>query len=68
MKVKDLGVDELKAIIHEAVEEKFEEMLRDQDQGLELREKVKRRLSRSLVNKAAGVPADRVAKDMGLEW
>ncbi len=68
MKVRDLGVEELKEIIHDAVEEKIEEMLGDPDHGLELREKVKKRLSRSLATRAAGIPADKVADNLGLEW
>ena len=68
MKVKELTADELKEIIHKAIEEKFEEMLGDPDQGLELRETVKKRLSRSLASKSPRLPADKVAKDLGLEW
>ena len=68
MKVKDLGVDEFKALIYEAVEEKLEEMLGDPDQGLELREKLKTRLQRSLSTKSQNVPVEKVAKDLGLDW
>lgn len=48
MKVKELSVEQLKALIQEAVEEKLQEILGDPDQGLELRENVKERLRRSL--------------------
>lgn len=68
MKVRDLGVDEFKALVHEAVEEKFEELLGDPDQGLQLRQKVRQRLERALSTKAPGVPVEKVAKDLGLEW
>lgn len=68
MKVRDLGVDEFKALIQEAVEEKLEEMLGDPDQGLELQQKVRERLQRSLSAKGGGIPAEDVAKEMGLEW
>ena len=68
MKVKDLGVDEFKALIYEAVEEKLEEMLGDPDQGLELKEKLKTRLQRSLSTKSQNVPLEKVAKDLGLDW
>ena len=68
MKVKDLGVDEFKALIYEAVEEKLEEMLGDPDQRLELKEKVKARLKRSLSTKSEDIPVEKVAKDLGLDW
>jgi vacuolar-type H+-ATPase subunit E/Vma4 len=68
MKVKDLGVDEFKALIHEAVEEKLEEMLGDPDQGLELKEKLKVRLKHSLSAKAQAIPVEKVAEDLGLDW
>ncbi len=68
MKIKDLGVDEFKALIEEVVEEKLEEMLGDPDQGLELKPEVKKQLQRSLTAKAKGVPVEKVASDLGLEW
>ena len=68
MKVKDLGVDEFKALIYEAVEEKLEEMLGDPDQGLELKEKLKARLKRSLSTETQNVPVEKAAKDLGLDW
>jgi len=68
MKVRDLGVEEFKVLIQEAVEEKLEEILGDPDQGLELRKKVKERLRRSLSAKTSGIPAERVAEEIGLEW
>ena len=48
MKVKELSVEQLKALIQEAVEEKLQEILGDPDQGLELKEYIKERLRRSL--------------------
>jgi hypothetical protein len=68
MKVRDLGVDEFKALIYEAVEEKLEELLGDPDQGLELKEKLKVRLKRSLTTESKDVPVEKVAKDLGLDW
>lgn len=68
MKVKDLMVDEFKALIYEAVEKKLEEMLGDPDQGLELKAKLRARLQRSLSTKSQNVPIEKVAKDMGLDW
>jgi hypothetical protein len=68
MKIKDLGVDEFKALIEEVVEEKLEEMLGDPDQGLELKPVIKKQLQRSLAAKSKGVPVEKVASDLGLEW
>ncbi len=68
MKIKDLGVDEFKALIEEVVEEKLEEMLGDPDQRLELKAEVKKRLERSLSSKAQSIPVTKVAEELGLEW
>jgi hypothetical protein len=68
MKVKDLGIDEFKALIQEAVEEKLEELLGDPDHGLELNPEIKQQLERSLAAKAKGIPVEKVARDLGLEW
>jgi len=69
VKVKDLSVEELKALIEEAVEEKLEEILGDPDLGLELREEVKERLRRSLAAVQAGkegIPIDEVVSQAEL--
>ena len=68
MKIKDLGVDEFKALIEEVVEEKLEEMLGDPDQGLVLKAEVKKMLERSLSSKAQGISVAKVAQELGLEW
>ncbi len=71
MKVKELSVEQLKALIQEAVEEKLQEILGDPDQGLELREDIKDRLRRSLAAVESGeevIPIGQVAKEIGLEW
>ena len=70
-RVAELTVDELKQIIHEAVEQKLEEMLGDPDEGLGLREEIKARLRRSLESErrgAKGISAQEVAAQLGLEW
>ena len=71
MKVKELSVEQLKALIQEAVEEKLQEILDDPDQGLEVREEVKERLKRSLIateRGEGGIPIGQVVKETGLEW
>ncbi len=47
-RVKDLTIEELKAIIGEVVEEKLRELLTDPDAGLTLRPEVQERLLRDL--------------------
>ncbi len=71
MKVKEMSIDELKALIYQAVEEKLYEILGDPDQGMELKEEVKDMLRKSLVatqHGERGIPAQEVALKMGLEW
>ncbi len=71
MKVSELTVEELKALIKEAVAEQLEETLGDPDCGLELLEEVRERLCRSLAaDKDAGKECQylsEVAKKLGLE-
>ena len=38
------------------------------ERKLELKAKLKKRLERSLSAKSKGTPAEKVAKDLGLEW
>jgi len=69
MKVKDLSVDQLKALIEETVEEKLQEILGDPDAGFELRDEVKERLRLSLAAMRGGqkgIPIDKVASQAGL--
>jgi signal recognition particle GTPase len=71
MKVKELTVEEFKALIQEAVEEKLEEMTGDPDVGLELREEIKERLRSSLAAAQRGekpIPIEQVARQAGLDW
>lgn len=71
MKVKDLSKEELKALVHEAVEEALLELLGDPDQGLELREEINERLKRSLARSQQGLQgmtAAEVAEKAGLNW
>ncbi len=47
IKIRDLDVNQFKASIQEAIEEKLEESLGDPDLGLLLQEQAKERLERS---------------------
>ena len=71
MKVKELSVEQLIALIQEAVEEKLQEILGDPDRGLELKEDIKERLKQSLsaVERGErGIPISQVVKETGLKW
>ncbi|MBI1941756.1 MAG: hypothetical protein HYS33_09655 [Acidobacteria bacterium] len=69
--VKDLTIDELKAVIGEVVEEKLRELLTDPDRGLALRPEVQERLLRDLQEpqpEGENIPAADLARRRGLEW
>ncbi|MCJ7503193.1 MAG: hypothetical protein MUP80_09065 [Acidobacteriia bacterium] len=69
--VKDLTIDELKAVIGEVVEEKLRELLTDPDAGLALRPEVQERLLRDLQEpqlESENIPAAELARRRGLEW
>jgi hypothetical protein len=69
--VKDLSIEELKALIGEVVEEKFREILADPDVGLALRPEIRERLLRDLEEpqqEGENIPAAELAHRRGLEW
>ncbi len=69
--VKDLTIEELKAVIGEVVEEKLRKLLTDPDTGLELRPDVQARLQKDLQEpqpESENIPAAEVARRRGLEW
>jgi phosphoenolpyruvate synthase/pyruvate phosphate dikinase len=71
MKVKELSIEQFKALIQEVIEEKFRELLEDTDLGLELKDEVRERLKKSLAAEQCGeksIPIDVVASRAGLEW
>ncbi|NES20846.1 MAG: hypothetical protein F6K41_18410 [Symploca sp. SIO3E6] len=71
MQVKDMTVDELKDLIRQTIAETLEELLDDPDSGLELKEEVRQQLIESQKRRQAGVrgvPAEEVAKKLGLTW
>ncbi len=68
MKVKELSVEQLKALIEETVEEKVHEILGDPDEGLEVREEIMQKLKAHKASKKKGIPIEQVAKELGIEW
>jgi hypothetical protein len=71
MKVSELSVEQLKALVQEAVEEKLWEILGDPDQGLTLRADVVEKLKHSLATveyEKKMIPAEQVAEKTKLKW
>ena len=69
--VSDLTVDELRKLIREVVSQTILEIFVDPDQGLELRDGIKKRLNSSLETIRKGgktISAEQVAENLGLEW
>ncbi len=69
--VKDLTVEELKAVIGEVVEKKLRDLLADPDAGLQLRPEVVDRLREDLQSGGSdseNIPAAELARRRGLEW
>lgn len=69
MQIKDMTVDELKALIKETVEETLEDFFHDPDEGKEVKEEVKQQLLKSLKRTQAGergIAAEEVYKKLGL--
>lgn len=63
--------EKLKNFVVEVVEEKLKEILGDPDYDLELKEKIKQRLKRTFKAEEKGergIPADKFAKKIGVEW
>lgn len=70
MKVKELSVEQLKALIEDTVEEKLQSYLGDQDKGLEVKPELLKELKASLAEARRGkrgIPLEQLAKEMGLD-
>ena len=70
MKVSELSVEQLKALIQQAVEEKLQEILGDPDYGLEIKEEIKERLKHSLAaveRGEEGISLEQVSREIGLK-
>jgi hypothetical protein len=67
MKLSDLTLDELKALVTGMVDDRLRELLGDPDLGLELVESVRARLKESLLS-TERLTGDEVAEKLGLHW
>jgi hypothetical protein len=71
MQVKDLTIDELKLLIQETITETIQSLLIDPDQSKQLKPEVRQQLLDSLQRTQSGergIPAEEVAKRLGLDW
>ena len=69
--ISDLTVDQFKDLIREVVLQTLTEVLGDPDEGLELRDEIKEKITRSLAAVKTGekiIPAGEDANKLGLSW
>jgi len=69
--VGQLTVSQLETLIENVIERKMIELFGDPDKGLDLKPHIKAKLRRSMsaVKRGErGIPAEEVAKDLGLRW
>ncbi|MEH2138872.1 hypothetical protein [Nostoc sp.] len=66
-----MTIEELKLLIQETVAETIQSLLVDPDEGKQIRPEVKQQLLNSLQRSQfgeRGIPAEEVAKNLGLSW
>ncbi|MBH8551447.1 hypothetical protein I8751_03430 [Nostocaceae cyanobacterium CENA357] len=71
MQVKDMTIEELKLLIQETVAETIQSLMLDPDEGKQIKPEVKQQLLDSLQRTQSGergIPAEEVAKNLGLSW
>lgn len=71
MQVKDMTIEELKLLIQETVAETIQSLMVDPDEGKQIKPEVKQQLLDSLQRTQSGergIPAEEVAKNLGLTW
>lgn len=69
MQVKDMTIEELKLLIQETVAETIQSLMVDPDEGKQIKPEVKQQLLDSLQRTESGergIPAEEVAKNLGL--
>ena len=65
-KVNELTVDQLKALINELIDEKLEQMIKDPDSGLELKEEIIEKLKAQKLSKSKRTTMADVNAEFGL--
>ncbi|WP_334910254.1 hypothetical protein [Nostoc sp.] len=66
-----MTIEELKLLIQETVAETIQSLLLDPDEGKQIKPEVKQQLLDSLQSTQSGergIPAEEVAKNLGLTW
>ena len=66
-RVSELNLEKLKAFINETVDLRLEERLGDPDVGLDVKPAIIDKIRKSRLGKAT-IPAEEVAKRLGLKW
>ena len=67
IEVNELSLEELKAFINETVDMRLEERLGDPDVGLDVKPEIIEAIRKSRRNRVT-IPAEEVAKRLGLKW
>ncbi len=67
MKLSDLTLEELKALVKGTVDDRLRELLGDPDLGMEMGEAIRARLKESLAS-SARLTGEDVAEKLGLRW
>jgi len=67
MKLSDLTLEELKALVKSIVDDRLRELLGDPDLGMEMGEAIRARLKQSLAS-SARLTGEDVAEKLGLRW
>jgi len=67
MKLSDLTLEELKALVKGIVDDRLRELLGDPDLGMEMGEAIRARLKQSLAS-SARLTGEDVAEKLGLRW
>src|SRR2546421_8977390 len=67
MKLSDLTLEELKALVKGIVDDRLRELLGDPDLGMEMGEAIRARLKQSLAS-SARITGEEVAEKLGLRW
>jgi len=66
-RINSITLEDLKRVVEDAIDEKFEEYLGDPDAGLEVREEVIQRLVSQRKARKPRIPMEQVAKKYGFK-